>query len=74
MEGCPDKGSEGWWQVETGMEWVKQEIVGGRKMKKYSGCFDGGIRQPFCGRWRTKDGDGSRFAQVSGVVVSMGIG
>jgi hypothetical protein len=32
MEGCPDRGSDRWLQVETGMEWVKQDIFG-RKME-----------------------------------------
>ena len=66
MEACPDRGSEGWVQVETGMEWVKQEIFGKRKMEKYSGCFYCGIPQSLCGRWRAKDEDGGRFRQVSG--------
>jgi hypothetical protein len=66
MEVCPDRGSGRWLQVETGMEWVKQDILGRRKMEKYSGCFYCGIPPSLCGRWRTKDEDGGRFAQVSG--------
>jgi len=66
MEVYPDRGSEGWAEVETGMAWVTQEICEKRKIGEDTRSFYHGTPQSFNGRWRAKDDDGGQFIKMSG--------
>ena len=44
LDKCPVK-EENWEKVWAGAEEVKKRGSGGRKLERYSGCFQCGIRQ-----------------------------
>jgi hypothetical protein len=80
LASCPREGSEAWQHVRYGLPSVEREMFEMRRFEAYSACFECGMPQSMCQRWRVDDEDGRRFqasgraCQYKGVLVGMYVG
>jgi hypothetical protein len=66
MRDCPGVSEAEWEEVLGGIEVIKKEVWGKRRLERFSGCFNCGVPQELCDRWISNADDGGRFAQAAG--------
>ncbi|KAH7116674.1 hypothetical protein B0J13DRAFT_459152 [Dactylonectria estremocensis] len=68
LEQCPNRETEGWCWITKAIGMVGRELLGRKRMQKFSGCFDCGIPQQICNQWEAHNEDGRRFTRVKGAI------
>jgi hypothetical protein len=64
VEDCPGQDDGSWEVIQTGLETMEIEMFRKKQFESFTGCFDCGMPQWICQRWRVMDDDGGRFERV----------